>query len=80
MKCPITLSRPGIVSALGTGIDATKERLFAGDTSGMLAETGWLSGDIPISQTATGARFSFTAITAPIMMGTTPTKIAVSVT
>ena len=45
MKCPITLSRPGIVSALGTGIDATKERLFAGDTSGMLAETGWLSGD-----------------------------------
>lgn len=45
MKRPITLSRPGIVSALGAGIDATKERLFAGDTSGMHAETGWLNGD-----------------------------------
>lgn len=45
MKHPITLSRPGIVSALGAGIDATKERLFAGNTSGMLAETGWLNGD-----------------------------------
>ena len=38
----ITLSRPGLVSALGAGTETTRERLFAGDTSGMIAEAGWL--------------------------------------
>lgn len=42
----VTLSRPGLVSALGCGIDETRERLFAGDTSGMIAETGWLRGNV----------------------------------
>lgn len=41
----VTLSRPGIVSALGHGVDETRKRLFAGDTSGMVAESGWLRGD-----------------------------------
>jgi len=41
----VRLSRPGIVSALGCGIDETRERLFAGDPSGMLAEAGWFRGE-----------------------------------
>lgn len=41
----VRLSRPGLVSALGVGVEETRERLFAGDTSGMVAETGWLRGD-----------------------------------
>jgi 3-oxoacyl-[acyl-carrier-protein] synthase-1 len=36
------LSRPGIVSALGVGVDETSTRLFAGDVQGMLLEEGWL--------------------------------------
>lgn len=41
----VRLSRPGLVSALGVGVEETRERLFAGDTSCMVAETGWLRGD-----------------------------------
>ena len=41
----VRLSRPGLVSALGFGIEETRKRLFAGDTSGMVAETGWLRGE-----------------------------------
>jgi len=32
----------GIVNALGNGAEAVAQRLFAGDTSGMVAEEGWL--------------------------------------
>ena len=38
----VYLSRPGIVSALGAGIDATLDGLFSGCTSGMVLEDGWL--------------------------------------
>lgn len=34
----------GIISPLGEGIDATRRGLFAGDTSGMRIEPGWLPG------------------------------------
>lgn len=34
----------GIVSALGTGGDATARRLMAGDVSGLVEEFGWLPG------------------------------------
>jgi 3-oxoacyl-[acyl-carrier-protein] synthase I len=37
-----TLSRPGIVSALGVGIEATRAGLMAGDTRGMVLEDGLL--------------------------------------
>lgn len=39
---PITLSRPGIVCALGAGIDATRSGLLQGDSRGMVLEDGWL--------------------------------------
>lgn len=45
MNRPLSLSRPGIISALGVGVDQTRDRLFAGDTSGMRAESGWLRGE-----------------------------------
>lgn len=45
MNGRLTLSRPGLVSALGIGVETTSARLFAGDTSGVVAETGWLRGD-----------------------------------
>jgi len=32
----------GIVSPLGAGLEATRHALFAGDTSGMKVESGWL--------------------------------------
>lgn len=34
----------GIVSPLGSGVDATRRALFAGDASGMKIEDGWLPG------------------------------------
>ena len=34
----------GIVSPLGHGLEATRRALFAGDTSGMKVESGWLPG------------------------------------
>jgi len=40
MKCYV--QAVGIVSPLGEGLDATRRRLFAGDTSGMRVESGWL--------------------------------------
>ena len=40
MKCYIQAL--GIVSSLGEGLEATRRRLFAGDTSGMRVESGWL--------------------------------------
>ena len=36
------LSAPGIVNAMGSGTSEVAERLFAGDTSGMVLESGWL--------------------------------------
>ncbi len=36
------LSTPGIINALGSGVDTVARRLFAGDTSGVLLENGWL--------------------------------------
>jgi 3-oxoacyl-[acyl-carrier-protein] synthase-1 len=40
MKCYV--HAVGIVSPLGEGLDATRRGLFAGDTSGMRVESGWL--------------------------------------
>lgn len=45
MNNRFALSRPGLVSALGVGAEKTRERLFSGDTSGLIAETGWLRGN-----------------------------------
>jgi 3-oxoacyl-[acyl-carrier-protein] synthase-1 len=36
------LSAPGIINALGSGIDEIAPRLFSGDTSGLVLEQGWL--------------------------------------
>lgn len=41
---PLFLSRPGILSALGSGAAPTCAALFAGDTSGMVPDAGWLPG------------------------------------
>jgi len=40
MKCYVQAL--GIVSPLGEGLDATRRGLFAGDSSGMRVESGWL--------------------------------------
>ncbi len=40
MKCYVQAL--GIVSPLGEGLEATRRGLFAGDTSGMRVESGWL--------------------------------------
>lgn len=37
----------GIVSPLGEGLEATRRGLFAGDTSGMKVESGWLPASLP---------------------------------
>lgn len=37
------LSRPGVVCALGSGVDAVAEAAFAGDTRGMRPLTGWVA-------------------------------------
>ncbi len=41
---PLFLSRPGILSALGAGVEQTLPGLFAGNTDGMRLEEGWLPG------------------------------------
>ncbi len=38
------LGKPGVVCALGAGIDAVAAAALAGDTSGMRARTGWVRG------------------------------------
>ncbi|KRC70813.1 3-oxoacyl-ACP synthase [Achromobacter sp. Root83] len=38
------LDTPGIVCALGAGIEAVSRAAFAGDTAGMQAQTGWVDG------------------------------------
>ncbi|MFD4841011.1 beta-ketoacyl-ACP synthase [Achromobacter sp. NPDC058515] len=38
------LGTPGIVCALGSGVDAVARAAFAGDTAGMRAQTGWVEG------------------------------------
>ncbi|MBB1626966.1 beta-ketoacyl-[acyl-carrier-protein] synthase family protein [Achromobacter sp. UMC71] len=38
------LSPPGVVCALGAGIDAVARAAFAGDTSGMRRQPGWVAG------------------------------------
>jgi 3-oxoacyl-[acyl-carrier-protein] synthase-1 len=35
-----------VISALGCGVEATRERLLAGDRSGMVLENGWLSAGV----------------------------------
>lgn len=43
MKQRVYLPALGIVNALGCGIDEVARGLFAGDTTGMVVEEGWLS-------------------------------------
>ncbi|MEN4922888.1 beta-ketoacyl-[acyl-carrier-protein] synthase family protein [Achromobacter spanius] len=38
------LSTPGVVCALGTGVDAVARAAFLGDTAGMRAREGWVEG------------------------------------
>ncbi|SSW69259.1 beta-ketoacyl-ACP synthase [Achromobacter agilis] len=38
------LATPGVVCALGSGMDAVVQAAFAGDISGMRARTGWVHG------------------------------------
>lgn len=38
------LGTPGVVCALGSGVDAVARAAFAGDTAGMRAQTGWVDG------------------------------------
>lgn len=38
------LGTPGVVCALGSGIDAVARAAFAGDVAGMRAQTGWVDG------------------------------------
>jgi len=38
------LSRPGVVCSLGAGIEQVARRAFAGETSGMRAQSGWVAG------------------------------------
>jgi 3-oxoacyl-[acyl-carrier-protein] synthase-1 len=38
------LGTPGIVCALGAGVDRVAQAAFNGDTSGMRAQTGWVDG------------------------------------
>ena len=40
----IYFGRPGLICALGTGIDSVRTALLSGDTSGMVLEEGWLPG------------------------------------
>ncbi len=42
MKRRWYLSAPGIINALGSGLDEVARRLFEGDTGGMVLEDGWL--------------------------------------
>ena len=44
MNKPCYLPALGIINALGSGADEVARRLFAGDTSGMVLEDGWLPG------------------------------------
>ena len=44
MNKPCFLPALGIINALGSGADEVARRLFAGDTSGMVLEDGWLPG------------------------------------
>lgn len=44
MKARVYLPALGIINALGSGTDAVARGLFAGDTSGMVLEDGWLPG------------------------------------
>lgn len=45
-RSPITswLSAPGIVCALGAGVDAVAQAAFSGDTHGMRRQAGWVNG------------------------------------
>jgi 3-oxoacyl-[acyl-carrier-protein] synthase-1 len=40
---PVFLSALGLVNALGAGCDEVRAHLLAGDTSGMVRETGWVA-------------------------------------
>jgi 3-oxoacyl-[acyl-carrier-protein] synthase I len=43
MKQRVYLSAPGIINALGCGINAVAPGLFGGNTSGLVLEDGWLT-------------------------------------
>ncbi len=43
----VWLSKPGLINALGTGIDEVRTALFAGSTVGMVSEPGWLVDNRP---------------------------------
>lgn len=49
---PAHLSALGLVNALGNSRDAVRERLLAGDTSGMVREAGWLAGGAGLTHAA----------------------------
>jgi 3-oxoacyl-[acyl-carrier-protein] synthase-1 len=40
------LSAPGIINALGSGVEKVSQGLFSGDTSGMVLEQGWLAAGV----------------------------------
>lgn len=44
MKTRVFLPALGLINALGSGTDEVARGLFAGDTSGMILEDGWLPG------------------------------------
>jgi 3-oxoacyl-[acyl-carrier-protein] synthase-1 len=46
MKAKVYLPALGIVNALGKGVDEIAQGLFAGDTSGMVLEDGWLPAGV----------------------------------
>lgn len=56
MKQRVFLSALGIVNALGCGFDEVAHGLFAGDTTGMMLEDGWLSGKVDTSARVGRAR------------------------
>ena len=42
MKSSFFLPDLGLINALGSGIEVVSRKLFAGDTSGLRLEDGWL--------------------------------------
>lgn len=62
---PAWLGRPGVVCALGTGIDEVAARLYAGDTSGMVASGDWIPGRTTMLGNYTGALPDIPAYIAP---------------
>ncbi|SEK06575.1 beta-ketoacyl-[acyl-carrier-protein] synthase family protein [Achromobacter sp. NFACC18-2] len=49
------LGTPGVVCALGAGVEAVGRAAFAGDTTGMRAQAGWVNGRVLTLGACTGA-------------------------